>query len=115
VDGVQTVGRAEAVALFRAGVDALLSMDLTAGSSEDLTATVIEHLTAWTDGGPTDLHNMCLLCRFHHREFDKRGWHAVMINNVPHWLPPAFIDPDRKPTRNTTHHLRDFEFKIKVA
>jgi hypothetical protein len=74
--------------------------------------TEVHHLTAWTDGGPTDLHNMCLLCRFHHREFDKRGWHAVMINNVPHWIPPAFIDPDRKPTRNTTHHLRDFDFKI---
>jgi hypothetical protein len=74
--------------------------------------TEVHHIRAWIDGGPTDLHNMCLLCRFHHREFQKRGWEIRMINNTPHWIPPAFIDPDRRPIRNTAHHLRDFDFKL---
>ena len=72
----------------------------------------VHHIRAWIDGGPTDLDNMCLLCRFHHREHAKRGWAAVMIDGVPHWIPPAFIDPERRPIRNTVHHLRDFDFKI---
>jgi hypothetical protein len=38
-----------------------------------------------------------------------------MISGIPHWIPPAFIDPQRKPMRNTAHHPRDFEFVIKAA
>jgi hypothetical protein len=71
----------------------------------------VHHVIPWLDGGPTDLDNMCLVCRFHHREFEQRGWEAVMIGGVPHWRPPAFIDPDRRPVRNTAHHLRDFTFE----
>jgi hypothetical protein len=25
------------------------------------------HVRHWADGGPTDLDNLCLLCRYHHR------------------------------------------------
>ncbi|MEO6885726.1 MAG: DUF222 domain-containing protein, partial [Jatrophihabitantaceae bacterium] len=32
------------------------------------------HVTAWIDGGKTDIDNLTLLCGFHHREFDRRGW-----------------------------------------
>ena len=31
------------------------------------------HLTEWEDGGPTDLANLVLLCRYHHHLLD-RGW-----------------------------------------
>ena len=72
--------------------------------------TEVHHILAWLSGGTTDLDNMCLLCRFHHREFERRGWEAVMIEAVPHWIPPAFIDPDRRPIRNTAHHQRDLDF-----
>jgi hypothetical protein len=71
----------------------------------------VHHIDEWLDGGHTDIHNMCLLCRFHHREFAKRGWQVIMSKDgVPEWIPPPFIAPDRKPIRNTAHHQRDLTF-----
>jgi hypothetical protein len=26
-----------------------------------------------------------------------------MINGIPHWIPPAYRDPEQKPIRNTLH------------
>jgi hypothetical protein len=73
--------------------------------------TEVHHIHEWLDGGDTDIDNMCLLCRFHHREFAKRGWQVTMSDDgVPEWIPPPFIDPDRKPVRNTAHHQRDLTF-----
>ena len=65
----------------------------------------VHHVVPWIDGGPTDLDNLTLVCGFHHREFAKRGWDCTTINGVPHWRPPAFIDPQRKPRRNTAHDI----------
>jgi hypothetical protein len=28
-----------------------------------------------------------------------------MLNGVPHYVPPYWLDPDRTPTRNTTHDI----------
>jgi hypothetical protein len=32
------------------------------------------HLVPWADGGPTDLANLALLCRAHHRAAHEGGW-----------------------------------------
>jgi hypothetical protein len=32
------------------------------------------HLASWLDGGPTDLANLALLCRAHHRTVHEGGW-----------------------------------------
>ncbi|HEY0358813.1 MAG TPA: DUF222 domain-containing protein [Mycobacteriales bacterium] len=32
------------------------------------------HLTSWVDGGRTDIEELCLLCRFHHRFTHEGGW-----------------------------------------
>lgn len=32
------------------------------------------HVIRWTDGGPTDLDNLILLCSFHHRVVHQPGW-----------------------------------------
>ncbi len=65
----------------------------------------VHHIHEWLDGGDTDIDSMCLLCRFHHREFAKRGWQVVMsADGLPQWIPPPFIDQERKPIRNTAHH-----------
>jgi hypothetical protein len=32
------------------------------------------HLLHWLDGGPTDLPNLALLCRAHHRAIHEGGW-----------------------------------------
>ena len=57
----------------------------------------------WIDGGPTDLDNLTLVCGFHHREFAKRGWACRITDGVPHWIPPAWLDPQQTPRRNTAH------------
>ncbi len=36
--------------------------------------TDAHHILSWLDGGPTDLCNGCLLCRFHHRLVHEGGW-----------------------------------------
>jgi hypothetical protein len=61
------------------------------------------HIIDAANGGPTSVDNGCLLCAFHHREFQRMGWTATMIHGTPHWIPPPWIDPDQKPRRNHTH------------
>jgi hypothetical protein len=75
------------------------------GCSRPAAWTEVHHINAWIHGGHTDLGNMCLLCRYHHREFAGRGWEVLMIDGVPWWRPPAWIDPERIPIRNTAHHV----------
>jgi hypothetical protein len=60
------------------------------------------HITAWADGGTTDLNNLTLVCGYHHREFERAGWNCEMVDGRPHWIPPAWIDPTRTPRRNRT-------------
>jgi hypothetical protein len=35
------------------------------------------HLWHWADGGPTDLNNLALLCRAHHRQVHEGGWRLI--------------------------------------
>ena len=54
--------------------------------------------------GKTDVDNLTLLCGYHHRMFLAAQWECLMIAGMPHWRPPAWLDPDRTPRRNTAHH-----------
>jgi len=66
------------------------------------------HVTAWIDGGATDLDNLTLLCRYHHRQFLARGWTCRTTDRLPTWTPPRWVDPQQRPLRNTritTRHL----------
>jgi hypothetical protein len=65
--------------------------------------TQVHHILPWAKGGATDLDNECLLCGWHHREFEKRGWQVIMKNGQPYWIPPPHIDRARTPIRNTIH------------
>ena len=60
------------------------------------------HIREWVDGGPTDLDNLTLVCRYHHRHFAMNGW-ACRINpdGIPEWLPPPHVDRARTPLINT--------------
>lgn len=65
----------------------------------------IHHLTAWVDGGATDLTNLVMLCALHHVEITKPGhWQIEMIRGVPWARPPAWVNPARPLLRNATHH-----------
>jgi hypothetical protein len=72
--------------------------------------TEVHHVREWNRGGSTDLDQMCLVCRFHHRHFAAFGWEVVMLDGVPHWRPPDWLDPHRQPIRNTAHHPPDLTF-----
>jgi hypothetical protein len=37
------------------------------------------HLWHWVDGGPTDLDNLALLCRAHHRSVHEGGWQLTRV------------------------------------
>ena len=61
------------------------------------------HVQEWSDGGPTSVANLTLACCGDHREHQDMGWRAVMINGLPHWIPPKWVDPDQQASRNTLH------------
>jgi hypothetical protein len=63
------------------------------------------HALHWSDGGPTNLSNLVLLCSYHHRLIHHTDW-QIRINptdGLPEFIPPAYIDPDQLPRRNTYH------------
>ena len=60
--------------------------------------TQVHHIIEWFKGGRTDLDNECLLCGFHHREHEKRGWRVIMADGQPYWIPPPWIDPAQTPS-----------------
>jgi hypothetical protein len=54
------------------------------------------HLVHWLHGGPTDLENLVLLCRAHHRAVHEGGWR---LGRDPDGRLTA-TPPHRKPQRN---------------
>jgi hypothetical protein len=51
------------------------------------------HVTDYAITRRTSIEDGTLLCGFHHREFERLGWHCVMTNGLPHWIPPWWVDP----------------------
>ncbi|MCZ4555493.1 DUF222 domain-containing protein [Rhodococcus maanshanensis] len=57
------------------------------------------HIQHWANGGPTNLSNLVLLCRFHHTTIHRGDW-TVTISKTdghPWFTPPTWIDPRRQP------------------
>ena len=64
----------------------------------------LHHVWFWVDGGPTSVANGAVLCGFHHTLIHGGDWILRMAKDGrPEVIPPAWIDPDRKPRRNTVH------------
>ena len=59
----------------------------------------IHHVKEWENGGATDVDNCVMLCRLHHRETHMGGWEIRIRDGIPEFLPPAWIDPERRPRR----------------
>jgi hypothetical protein len=66
--------------------------------------TEAHHVIEYAEGGKTCTDNGCLLCGFHHREFEKLGWQVRMLDGVPLWIPPVWIDDTQTPRTNNTHN-----------
>jgi hypothetical protein len=64
------------------------------------------HLTSWLDGGSTNIDNLVLLCRHHHRLLHDpdHGWQARLgSDGLPEFIPPPWTDPTGRPRRNLYH------------
>lgn len=72
------------------------------------------HVTWWSRGGTTTIDNLVLLCSSHHSEIHTEQWRIQMHDGIPWFIPPAHLDPDQRPLRNTlldaihhAHHIGD--------
>jgi len=63
----------------------------------------IHHTTAWEQGGHTAISELTMVCGHHHRDHQRQGWQCRMINGVPWWVPPKWIDTLQRPRRNHAH------------
>ena len=58
------------------------------------------HCRPWADGGETSVENCVLLCETHHRQVHCTGWEILIHPGYVEFIPPAIIDPDRRPLHN---------------
>jgi hypothetical protein len=70
--------------------------------------THAHHIIHWARGGTTTLNNGCLLCPGCHADVHHHGWDITLgIDKHPWLIPPATIDPHRRPipahNRRTMH------------
>jgi hypothetical protein len=65
----------------------------------------VHHIHHWVDGGDTSLANTTLLCGHHHGAVHHDGWGVrLAADGHPEFIPPRYIDPQRRPRRNHYHH-----------
>ncbi|HEY2220795.1 HNH endonuclease signature motif containing protein [Actinomycetospora sp.] len=58
------------------------------------------HVLHWIDGGETCLLNCVLLCSYHHGLQHRSGWEIVMIDGMPWFRPPRWLDPSQRLRHN---------------
>lgn len=62
------------------------------------------HIVPWSKGGKTTKDNGVLLCGHHHRVVHQGDWLVRMAaDGYPEFIPPEWIDQQRRPLRNTLH------------
>jgi hypothetical protein len=64
------------------------------------------HCQHWANDGITALCNLCLLCAHHHDRVHADGWTITMINDLPWFIPPAWLDPQQRPRQNSRYRVR---------
>jgi hypothetical protein len=55
-------------------------------------------------GSNTDVDELALLCGGHHLQVEQAHYTLVMLDGIPHVIPPTWIDPQQTPVRNTYWH-----------
>jgi hypothetical protein len=74
--------------------------------------TEAHHINQWArDGGRTDVCDGVLLCRYHHLLLHNNHWEIVRRESEYWLVPPADIDPQRRPRRlrSKSAALRDLQ------
>ncbi|WP_238151340.1 HNH endonuclease signature motif containing protein [Kribbella sindirgiensis] len=64
------------------------------------------HITHWTDGGPTSLDNLALLCKRDHINVHQGRLTITLTNGHPTVTRPTWSDPDPPPLRQSACPLR---------
>jgi hypothetical protein len=62
------------------------------------------HITDYKITRHTRVDDGTLLCGYHHREHPRLAWTCRMLNGIPHWIAPTWIDPNQTPQRNQAHN-----------
>jgi hypothetical protein len=70
----------------------------------------IHHIRWWSEGGETNLDNLCAICGYHHRMLHRHGWR---LSGTPRdgylWISPAGVTarhgPHAPPTNTFTHRF----------
>jgi hypothetical protein len=68
------------------------------GCDRPLSWCEAHHLVHWLDGGPTDLDNLVLVCRAHHRAVHEGGWRLQHRPDGRLTATPPHRQPRRRPT-----------------
>ena len=72
------------------------------GCDAPLSWTQAHHVTDYAITRRTRVDDGTLVCTANHATFEKMGWTSIMLNELPHWIPPAWVDPDQR--AETQHH-----------
>ncbi len=59
----------------------------------------IHHILPWEQLGEHKIDNLVMLCTIHHRLIHHSGWIVQIRDGCPEFIPPAWIDPHRRPRR----------------
>jgi hypothetical protein len=63
--------------------------------------TEAHHIVPWWAGGRTEVNNGVCLCGLHHDLIEQGNWEITVRDGIPWFTPPDYIDPDRRPLRNS--------------
>jgi 5-methylcytosine-specific restriction protein A len=60
----------------------------------------VHHIKHWLHGGRTDINNLVMLCREHHRILHDSYWSVRIRDGQPEFIPPRWADFSQTPRRN---------------
>jgi len=55
------------------------------------------HVRHWSAGGESCVDNAVLLCGYHHRLIHHSEWEVRMVDRLPVFVPPSYLDKERRP------------------